>query len=143
MQKAALALLCFGLAFCAARGQVTVEVTQPQDQFLPGEAMPTAVRVKNLSGQALHLGEAPDWLTFTLEPVDGGVVVQNADVPVVGEFDLPSSKVATKRLDLAPYFSMTKPGRYRIIATVKVKNWDRELKSDPLRFNIIHGAVVW
>ena len=143
MQKAALALFCCALSLGCLQAQVTVEVTQSQDQFLPGESMPTAVRVKNLSGHALHLGEEPDWLTFTLEPLDGGVVVQNADVPVAGPFDLASSKVATKRLDLAPYFSINKPGRYRITATVKIKNWSDELKSEPLRFNIIHGAVLW
>jgi hypothetical protein len=30
-------------------------------------------------------------------------------------------KVATKRVDLAPHFSMTQLGRYSVSATVKVK----------------------
>src|SRR6266404_1133840 len=47
--------------------QVTVEVTQQQQQFLPGEAMEVAVRITNRSGRPLHLGAGEDWLTFTID----------------------------------------------------------------------------
>src|SRR5262252_999006 len=88
-----------------ALAQVTVEVTQEQDQFLPGEAIPAAVRITNHSGQTLRLGAEDDWLTFSVESHDRSIVPKFAEVPVRGEFMLPSSKVATKRVDLAPYFS--------------------------------------
>ena len=44
-------------ALSPVSAQVTVEVTQDQDQFLPGESMPTAVRITNRSGQSLRLGQ--------------------------------------------------------------------------------------
>ena len=89
------------LGLCVAAGspvsaQVTVEVTQDQDQFLPGEALPTAVRITNRSGQTLHLGRDEDWLTFSVQARDVEVVPKTGEVPVVGEFDLESSRVATE-----------------------------------------------
>src|SRR3977135_4334370 len=90
-----------------ASAQVTVEVMQQQDQFLPGESLPTAVRITNRSGPTLRLGAEEDWLTFSIDARDGTIVRQIEDVPVKGEFTLASSKMATKRVDLAPYFSLT------------------------------------
>ncbi len=104
-----IALSILGLAlfslFNAQAQVVTVQVTLEQEQFLPGESLPATVHIVNNSGQSLHLGADADWLTFTVESVDNDfVVMKNADPPVVGEFDLGSSEVATKRMDLAPYF---------------------------------------
>ncbi len=140
--------LCLSLALAAAwlspaRAQVTVEVTLPQDQFLPAESIPAAVRITNRSGQKLHLGAEKDWLTFSVESRGGFVVAKVADVPVAGEFDLESSKVATRRVDLAPYFTLSQPARYSATATVKIGAWDREFSSPAKGFDIIHGANLW
>jgi hypothetical protein len=126
-----------------ALAQVTVEVTQDQDQFLPGEAITAAVRITNRSGQSLRLGADQDWLTFSIESRDGEVVPRTGDVPVMGEFLLPSSKVATKRVDLAPYFSAAVPGGYLITATVWIKDWNKQFTSRPKRFDVIEGAKLW
>jgi hypothetical protein len=101
------------------------------------------VKITNRSGQPLHLGADANWLTFDVESADGLIVVKNAEVPVLGEFDLDSSQVATKRVDLAPYFGLTRPGRYRIIATVRIKDWRAETTSPPKNFDVITGAKLW
>jgi len=126
-----------------AGAQVTAEVTLDQDQFLPGETLVAAVRITNRSGQALHLGAEPDWLSFSVESRDGAVVAKLGDVPVVGKFDLESSQRATKRADLAPYFSLEQPGRYAITATIRIKAWDVEITSRPKVFHIIEGTKLW
>ncbi len=123
--------------------QVSVEVVLEQEQFLPSEALPAAVRITNRSGQTLRLGGEPDWLTFSVESRDGFVVVKNGEVPVVGEFVLESSKVATKRVDLAPYFNLARPGRYSVSATVRIQAWDGQETSGPKDFGIIEGAKLW
>ena len=123
--------------------QVTVEVTQDQDQFLPGEALPTAVRITNRSGQTLRLGREEDWLTFSVQARDVEVVPKTGEVPVAGEFVLESSRVATKRVDLAPYFSVDHSGRYSVTATVRIKDWNQEITSPPKSFDIIEGARLW
>jgi hypothetical protein len=114
-----------------------------QEQFLPCESVPVAVKITNRSGQPLHLGSEPDWLTFSVEAAEGFVVIKNAEVPVTGEFDLESAQVATKRVDLQPYFAMTKPGRYRVIATLRIKDWSSHVTSPAKSFDVISGAKLW
>ncbi len=138
--------LAIGLAILAAitaSAQVSMELSLEQEQFLPSESVPLAVKITNLSGQQLHLGEDPAWLTFSVESVDGFVVIKNGEVPVVGPFDLDSSQMAIKRVDLQPYFAMTKPGRYRVIATLRIKQWSSQLTSEPKMFDVINGAKLW
>lgn len=137
----ALGLLLAAPAFLQA--QVSVGVTLEQDQFLVGESLAAAVLIKNRSGQTLHMGREADWLTFSIESRDGFVVIKTSEVPVLGEFDLESSQVATKRVDLAPYFDLPKQGRYSITATVHVKEWNGQATSPPKSFDIIEGAKLW
>lgn len=128
-----------------APAQVTVEIRLEQDQFLPGEAIPAAVRITNRSGQTLSLGETDDWLTFSVERRDGteSIVPKIGEVPVQGPFELETSKIATKRVDLAPYFNFGPVGRYAVVATLHVPGWDREIISPPRVFQIINGTRMW
>lgn len=127
----------------SASAQVTVEVTQDQQQFLPGEALKVAVRITNLSGQDLHLGNEEDWLTFAIESREGTVVSKTGEAPVLGAFVLESSKVAIKRVDIAPYFAMAIPGRYQIVATAHITDWNRDVTSPPKPFDVIEGSKLW
>jgi hypothetical protein len=143
MKALGLCLGLWGVALLPVSAQVTVEITQDQDQFLPGEALPTAVRITNRSGQSLHLGREQDWLTFSVQAHGNEVVPEIAAVPVVGEFVLESSRIATKHVDLAPSFSLTRSGRYSVSATVRIKDWNQEITSPPRNFDIIEGAKLW
>jgi hypothetical protein len=143
MKQPGLCLAWLMAAVTPVFAQVTVEVLQDQDQFLQGEALIAKVRVVNRSGQTLHLGASEDWLTFSIESREGAPVNQLGNAPVLGEFALESSKMATKRVDLAPYFSVLQPGSYSIVATVRIKEWDRQLSSPPKHFEIIGGARLW
>jgi hypothetical protein len=131
------------LAFFRAGAQVTVEVATEQEQFLPSETVPVAVRITNRSGQPLHLGADANWLTFDVESADGFIVVKNAEVPVMGEFDVGSSQMATKHVDLKPYFDLTRPGRYRVVATLRIKDWSVEMASPAKLFDVINPAKLW
>jgi hypothetical protein len=131
------------LMWSNAAAQVTVEVTMEQSEFLPSEAIPVAVRVTNRSGQPLHLGADAGWLTFNVESADGFIVVKNGEVPVVGEFDLGSSQVATKHVDLQPYFGLMRPGRYKVTATVQIKDWAEAMTSPPKELYVITGVKIW
>jgi len=126
-----------------AAAQVEVTMSLDQEQFLPSETIPLAVKITNRSGQQLHLGADADWLTFGVEAVDGFVVLKNAEVPVTGAFDLETGQLAIKRVDLQPYFNLGKPGRYRVTATLHIKDWGVQLASAPKNFDIITGAKIW
>ena len=135
-------LILLGL-IASAPAQVTIEVRQEQDQYLQGESMEVIVRITNLSGQTLHLGEDPDWLTFAVASPEGLVVNKTDNPPVQGEFDLESSKVAIKRVDIAPYFVFSHAGRFGVVATVRIKDWGTEIASRPRYFDIIDGVKIW
>ena len=107
--------LVFGLALAtgfSALAQVSVELELDQQQFLPSESLTVAVRITNRSGQPLRLGADPNWLTFSVTSLDNFVVTRIADVPVLGEFEVGSGQMATKHVDLAPYFKLTRQGSY-------------------------------
>lgn len=141
--KTLMAVLAAALFLSRAEAQVDVDLSLDQEQFLPNETLPLTVKITNRSGQQLHLGEDADWLTFSVESADGFVVIKNAEVPVTGAFDLETSQMAIKRVDLQPYFSMTKPGRYKVIATLRIKDWSVHKNSAPKYFDIINGALLW
>src|SRR5277367_3480459 len=129
--------------FFTASAQVTVEVSLDQDEFLPGETLTATVKITNHSGQTLHLGADADWLTFDVESDGGPIVMKNADAPVAGAFTLESSQVATKRVDLQPYFVLTQPGQYHVAAIVRIKDWGAVVSSEPRSFDVISGAKLW
>jgi hypothetical protein len=136
-------LALFLLSLLAAAAQITVEVVPAQAQFLPNEELIVAVRVSNLSGKTLQLGADAGWLKLSVEAKDGLVVPRLGDVPVQGEFTLASSKIATKRVDIAPSFSLLRPGRYNVTATVSIPGWEQEFTSAPAAFDIIPGVKMW
>jgi len=121
---------------------VSVEVVFDQAQFLSGEELKVAVRITNLSGQALTLGKDKDWLTFFVDGKDGYIVSKLGEVPVEGEYVLQSRLVGTKRVNLAPYFDVTKAGRYSVTAILKLPQWDRFVTSPPKSFDILNGAKL-
>jgi hypothetical protein len=143
MKRLGLWLSLAAMSLTSASAQVTVEVLLDQDQFLPGEALVAAVRITNRSGQTLRLGKEPDWLTFSIESHESWVVPKTGEPPVEGVFSLESSEMGTKRVDLGPYFSLGRPGRYSIIATVRIRDWEREITSQPKDFYLIQGARLW
>ena len=131
------------LGWFSAAAQVTVEVVLDQKQFLPRETLPLTVRITNRSGQPLHLGAKSNWLKFSVTTENNSVVSQIADVPVVGEFDLDSSETAIKHVDIAPYFNLAREGSYRVVAVVRINDWNDEIYSPPQSFDVIDGARLW
>ena len=143
MKALGLWLLLLAATLSPVSAQVTVELTPEQEQFLPAESLAVAVRITNRSGQNLRLGQGEDWLTFSVESRDNQVVPKTGNAPVAGEFVLESSRVVTLRVDLAPYFLLNHSGRYSVIATVQIKDWNQEIRSQPKSFDIIEGARLW
>jgi hypothetical protein len=142
MKQSAFGILVLTGSLCAARAQVDVQVVMDQTEFLPSEAVAVSVRVVNHSGQTLHF-DTNDWLSFTVEAQDGLIVVKNGDPPTDHNFSVESSSVATQHADIAPYFTITRTGHYTVIATVKLKDWDREVASAPKGFDVIQGVEMW
>jgi hypothetical protein len=139
----AIPFLAAGLASSLLAQTISVELLFDQEMYLPHERMEARVRVTNFSGHTLELGEGRQWLTFTVDGQKGAPVSQLGPLPVEGEFRLESSSVATRRVNLAPYFDFSRPGRYKISATVRVPQFQLAVHSPPKDILIITGSTLW
>jgi len=122
--------------------QVKVEVLLDEKEFLVGESIPVAVRIVNHSGQTIHFGQEA-WVTYSVEALDGFVPLKTGEPAMAHDFDVETSKMATQRTDLAPCFTISKGGGYKVTATVKIKDWGLEVTSDPKHFDVIRGTKLW
>jgi hypothetical protein len=64
-------------------------------------------------------------------------------LPVQREFELETSTVATKHVDLGPHFETLKPGRYSVSALLRIEQWKTDLATKPKEFDVITGTVLW
>jgi hypothetical protein len=131
---------------CAVSAEVkgvNIEVRLDQEQFLAGEDIPVAVRIDNLSGQTLHLGKDADWLTFEVFGDQNPLVIKLGDPPVEGEFAVNSGFIATKRVNLAPYFKLDRAGHYDIKARVRIPDWGAKVENKKAKgFEIVRGNTL-
>lgn len=128
---------------CALWGQVTVELEFEKDFYLADEAMTASVRVTNFSGRSLVFGRDNDWLRFLVEQEDGFLAKQEGHPPVVGEFEIPNASRGTRRVNLAPYYKMARPGSYQVTASVFSQELDEVLQSSPAQVSIIRATTLW
>lgn len=105
--------------------------------------MVVAVRITNFSGRTLRLGVDEDWLSFSVESMQGFIVNKIADPPVMEEFQLPSASKATRRVDLAPYYNLSRPGRYLISASIQIPGTEKVLLTKGKGVNIVSGTRLW
>lgn len=128
----------------SCQAQVQVELELEKQQYLSKEDLVVGVRISNLSGRTLHLGEDDEWLSFMVEDLQNNrPLPRESDVPVKKPFELESSKIGTRYVNIAPHYLLQPQGRYRITAVVKLKDWDERLESPPKTIEIVKGSILW
>src|SRR5271169_1421845 len=132
----------FASAAALSAQQVKVEMKLDQDEFIVGEAIPLTVRIVNYSGQTLRFGDE-SWINYSVEALEGFVVMKTGEGPMAHNFEIETSKMATLHTDLQPYFTISQAGRYRLRAGVRIRDWDAELNADPVEFEIVRGVKLW
>lgn len=135
-----------GAAVAPAPAQSTgidIEARLEDTTFLPGEELPVAVRITNLSGQPQTFGTAPDWLSFYVESKDGEIVARLGSVAVLGEFTLQSAQAGTKWWNIQPHFDLERPGTYLVYAELKLPHWNQRQISEPVSFTIQPARKLW
>jgi hypothetical protein len=143
MQRVFLALSLLLAMTAFSRAQLSVDLILDQEQFLRDESLQVKVQISNRSGQTVELGKDAAWLEFSIENLDGSLVTSLGEVPVEGILKLESAMVATRALDLLPFYDLSRPGRYAISASLRVKNWDQEFASKRKTFDIVGGSKIW
>ena len=125
------------------RAQISVDLLLDQEQFLRDESVALKIEVSNRSGQKILLGKDPEWVTFSVENLDGSSVGRLDDIKLTGELELESAMAGARTLDLNSFFDVAKPGRYAVTATVRVKDWDKEFSSKRKTFDVVRGSKIW
>src|ERR1051325_7229673 len=144
VKTASLSLAMFFACFLQVHAQVSITVSFDQEQFLPGEHLNAIVRIENRSGQTLHLGTEEGWLKFAVASRDdGAIILKNGEAPVKETIDLDSAKAAIKRVNIASYFNLKNAGQYSLVATATIKDWDKQITSEPAGFDIVNAALLW
>ena len=128
----------------SATAQVKVEVHFDGEQFIANEPLIARVRIVNDSGTTLRFGETMDWLGFAVESMEGPYVRALRPPKTMTEpFSVESSHTANVRVDLAPAFDLTKTGKYKVVATVKVPSFGTSFASPSKNFFIVTGTRRW
>ncbi|MCS1411773.1 MAG: hypothetical protein M2R45_04975 [Verrucomicrobia subdivision 3 bacterium] len=140
--KTLLAFLALGPC-CLVQGQVTVKVDFEKDFYIADETMLASVRITNFSGRSLTFGKDNHWLMFSVEKSNGFLADQDGNPSVIGEFEIPNASRGIRRVNLAPYYKMSDPGRYQVTATVFCQELKEVLKSPPTEVNIIRATTLW
>jgi hypothetical protein len=142
MKKLVWVVLSLAAVF-ATQAQVRIEIRFDGEQYIANQPLIANVRIVNDSGVTLRLGDDPNWLAFTIETMEGPYASQLRLPEVVGAFELESSHTATKHVDLAPCFSLTRSGKYKVVATVKVPAFKTSFASPGKVFYIVSGSRMW
>jgi hypothetical protein len=125
-----------------ATAQVDVRLRLEKKEYLPNEKMIVAVQIMNVSGQALQLGGDPDWIHFHIEKQSGESVPQIVSLPPAEPFEAPTGGAFTPELDLSPYFNLSTPGRYKLSATVRIRQWKEDRVAPPVNFEVIPPTTM-
>jgi len=141
MRFAPVLLAAFGWTQVAL-GQIELRLSMDREHFLAGEDLEVAVKVANFSGAPLKLGERGDWLKFSLERSDSGVVNKRSEVEESGSFTLEHATVGTLRFNLTPHFAVDRPGSYRVTAQATLPNSGEVFNSDAKTFEIVRGVQL-
>ncbi len=130
---------------CAQSAVVVVDLVSQQEEYLPNEELVVGVRIANQSGRTLHFGRDNAWLMFDVQALDSKHVGIMQEMPVKGEFKIESPMRAVRPFNIAPYFDMTRSGRYFVTATVEIREpgWWETVQSNSLKIDIVRGATVW
>ncbi len=131
------------LGSLASMAQVSVELDFDKEFYIADEPMMANVRITNFSGRTLSFGEDSSWLQFSVDRRDGLLVDRRGAPEVRGVFEVPNAKRATRRVNLAPHFSMGKPGLYQVGATVLFSDLAQIVSAPQAEVSIIGATTLW
>ena len=130
------------------RSPVSLELKLAQDRFLPRETMELEILVRNQSGQPLTLRPEDDWLDVTVTTVlnvqgEGSLVTRLKPVIIAESFTVNNTLSAKAVVDIAPCFELTRPGRFKVFASIKYSGARPPFVSQPVIFEVVPGSKIW
>ncbi len=123
---------------------VQLQISLKQKLFLPGEAIEVEVALLNNSGAPLTFSPEAGWLDFSVwnmvKPTGEGTSVPRIKPVLINEtFTVKHTDAARATVDLGPCFDLTRPGLYRVNATVVYPGAQALVTAESVTFNVVPG----
>lgn len=123
---------------------VQFQMVIKQKRFLPGEAIEVEIALLNNSGAPLTFSPADGWLEFTvvnlIKPTGEGTAMPPLKPVVVNEtFTVKHTDSAKARVDLAPGFDLTRPGQYKVSASMIYEGALAPVSATPVVLSVVPG----
>ncbi|MEZ4302133.1 MAG: hypothetical protein R3B70_44815 [Polyangiaceae bacterium] len=107
---------------------VTLSLELPEQVLAPGEPAPLAARLRNFGGGPIHVVVRSQWADYEVHVSRDGegqlsplpAVAQRREQGMEGRRiskEIPNREELREQIDLASWFDLTRPGRYRVVAT--------------------------
>ncbi|MCX6900369.1 MAG: hypothetical protein NT105_16945 [Verrucomicrobia bacterium] len=128
----------------SAQAQINVRLDLERDRYLLYEPMIATVDIQNYSAAQVQLAdqESMPWLRFEINRSNGERIGMVGPGFLAGTATLGPGQVQAKAANLAAYYQIREPGRYRIRALVKVSNLGGSFASRERTVEIVAGRQL-
>ena len=140
MQKLFLLFLFVFSALPAAKAQIEITATMPQQSYLLYEEIPVMVRIDNRSGETLQLGgHEPNAVLRFIVRNTRNQIIHRTDVPLHDAmWVIPEGIQSARSFDLVRLYDIRRANSYR--AEVRLVALDEQFSPPPLLFAVKSGT---
>ena len=130
----------------SARAQINAELIFQRTTFLVDEHAVATLRLTNMAGRDLTLGEeSPDvpWCQVQVSAVRGETPIPRKNGPLFPPLSIKAGETISRTVDVTDVYEMNLPGQYRIKASLSVGRGRNQIVTAPVYINTDPGKTTW
>ena len=137
--------LLFPLLSLICSAQINISLKPSKDQFVAHEPVTAILTITNRAGKTIRLqGEGRrNWLDINIHSQNGNLLTYSGDPPTYKAVIIPAGQTVQKTITLSHDYDLTRYGRYRTTAYVKIPNSQESVRSKVSQFTITTGRVLF
>jgi len=137
--------LIFLLLTSAGFSQLIIGLKPEKDQFLAHEPVKLTLSITNRAGKAITLQgfDRKNWLDFNLYSQDGNLLAYRGDAPAFKAVKIAAGQTVQKKIEISEFYNLSRFGRCRAEAFVKLPNSETALGSRNVQFIITSGRTIF
>lgn len=131
----------------SVNAQLGIDIELTHNNYLQYENIFTTVTLRNYSGHPIAFGESKEMegkLTFEITNDQGRFcLTKGKEKPLLTGIVLQPGATKQITVNLSSYYSITTPGKYRILANVSHAQFNTTYASRPATFSVSMGVTLW
>ncbi len=145
MPRTLLILLLSLLGLASARAQLEISIDLPRRAYLRGESIEAKIRIRNLAGHDVTLGDVPGNRWFGFEVVRGqdnpiGALDPNYQNPTT---IIEAGSTVERSVDLVKLYPLNELDSYKVRAAIYFPELKKYFTSDVANIDISEGKILW